>query len=87
MPAPAGVNELAARKRLLLAEADLHRGILQLERERLCARGQAARATLAQHRWWLLGGAAVVGFLLTRRARGLAAWLPTVLSVGRSFLR
>ncbi|QYM79602.1 hypothetical protein K0B96_03005 [Horticoccus luteus] len=88
MSASGGMNELVARRRALVAQADLHREIFAVERLRLELRGVQARQFLAEHRWWLVGGAAAAGgLLLTRRARGLFGWLPTLVSVARTALK
>lgn len=87
MPAPRGMKELLARKRALIAQAELHRQLGALARLQLQEQGARARQFLTGKRWWLVGGAAVGGLLLTRRGRGLAGWLPTIVSVVRAFGR
>ncbi len=85
MFAAARLSELATRKRQLVVQADLHRntlGVASRELGRGCA---AAKDFASQHRWWLLGGAVVVGVVLARRWRAIAAALPTLVSVWRAF--
>ena len=79
------MNDLADRKRLLLAEADLHRQLVRLEWARLHRGTDAVRAFTSGNRWWLLGLAVAGGTLLARRWHGLARWLPTVIAVVRAF--
>lgn len=87
MPAPRGMKELLARKRALIAQAELYRELGALERLHLEEQGARARQFVADNRWWLVGGAAIGGLWLTRRGRGLAGWLPTIVSVVRAFGR
>lgn len=82
------LNALATRKQLLVAQADLHRQLLSMEVARLGnVRLGATGGSIAHHRWWLLGGAVLVGTILTRYWRGAAQWLPSALSIARTFLR
>ena len=81
------LNELGVRKRLLIAQADLHRELLSLESARISASGFGASAFVDRNRWWLLGGAIVVGVVAARRWRGLAAWLSPLLAAARAFTR
>lgn len=81
------LNELAARKQLLVAQADLHRQLLSMEVARLGTTRLGSNEFVSRHRWWLLGGAVVVGTVLTRYWRGFAQWLPPAFSVARTFLR
>ncbi|MDO8539319.1 MAG: hypothetical protein Q7S40_02680 [Opitutaceae bacterium] len=74
------MNELAARKALIVAQADLHRQLIAFERVKLQGRHDAARAFVEQNRWWLLGGAIVAGLLLARHRRELVDWAPTVIA-------
>lgn len=85
MPAAARLSDLATRKRLLVAQADLHRVGVGLACTGLSGSCAAARGFASQHRWWLIGGAVVAGVVLTRRWRSIAAALPTVVSVWRAF--
>lgn len=85
MPAPR-LSDLRARKELILAEADLHRQLLTLESLRWQRRGAEAQQFVAGKRWWVLGGALVVGVLLARRWNGLAQWLPAAIATTRAVL-
>lgn len=81
------LNELAARKQLLIAQADLHRQLLSLETSRIGAGGLGPGAFVERNRWWLIGGALAVGVVIARRWRGFAEWLPPILATARAFLR
>lgn len=84
MLASARLKELAARKQLLLAQANLHRELLGFERLQFAHQTTVATTFLGRHRYWLLGGALVGGFLLARKRGGLVAWLPGALALLRS---
>jgi hypothetical protein len=81
------MNELLERKQAIIAQADLHRGLIALERLRLTQRSVNATAFLEHNRWWLLGGAVVVGAVISRRWRGFASWVPTLVATARGLLR
>jgi hypothetical protein len=81
------LSDLRARKELILAEADLRRQLLTLERLRWQRRGAQAQELIADNRWWLIGAAAVVGAVVVRRWRGLADWLPGIVATARAMLR
>lgn len=79
------MNELAERKRLLIAKADLNRSLIGLECQQLRDRWASAGDLARGKRWWLIGGACVAGgLLLTRPGRGFIRWLPTVIATWRS---
>lgn len=80
------LNELAARKQLLIVQADLHRQLLVLESARATAGGFGAAAFVDRNRWWLLGGAILAGVVAARRGRALVEWLPSLLAVARAFI-
>lgn len=86
MPAPR-LSDLQARKELIIAEADLHRQLLTLERLRWQRRGAEAQQFIGTNRGWLVGGALLVGVVLMRRWNGFAQWLPTVIATTRAMLR
>ncbi len=72
------VKELADRKKLLVAQCEAHRALLQLERERLRASlrwvapvGKVVRA-VRSHGWVV---SAVAGLLVAKRGRSLLQWL------------
>lgn len=73
------MNHLSTRKRLLAAQADLHRQLIGHE----CARWQAGSILRGHRRWWLVGGAVLAGVLLVRNGRQLIPWLPTVATLWR----
>jgi hypothetical protein len=79
MSAKSAIEELAERRRLLVMEADLHRSLIVVERERLRERvagWQAARERIARGRPLLLAGGAVAGLLAARHWRKLARRFP-----------
>jgi len=78
------LKELKERKRVLLAQADLHRELIGLESLQLRQRRDAAQAFADRHRWWLYGGAALGGLLLAGKYRGLARLLPAALVLVRA---
>lgn len=80
------MKDLTSRKRLIIAQADLHRQIIELECQCVLQRLGRTQDFVHQKRWWLLGGAAVGGFLLTprwRRFLGLLPLIPDLLRVLR----
>ena len=72
------MNDLTTHKRLLIAQADLHRQAIELECQRVGQRLGQAQDFVRQNRWWLLGGAAVGGLLLAPRWRGVLGFLPLI---------
>jgi hypothetical protein len=79
-------DELTERRRLLVMEADLHRGLVALERERLRERLaglQAARNHVAAGGPMLAAAGAVAGLLAVRHWRKLARWIPTAIAALR----
>lgn len=76
---------LADRKRLIVARSDLHREIAALEYRQLHQRGTSALSLPTKGFGWLIGGAIAGGLLLTKPGRGLARWVPTLLSIWRGF--
>ncbi|MGO8836242.1 MAG: hypothetical protein ACLQAH_04725 [Limisphaerales bacterium] len=77
------MNDLTARKRLIIAQADLHRQVIELECQRVVQRLDRTQDFVHQKRWWLLGGAAVGGLLLAPRWRRFLGWLPLIPDVLR----
>lgn len=73
------MNSLAARKRLLISQSELSRQLLRFERLNLQQRVGDTRERLQANRWWLVGGALGVGWLITRKMPRMAAWLPMAL--------
>lgn len=76
MSSSARLKELAGRKRLLVAQSDLHRELIGMEAVRLRERRDAAQDFGHRHRWWLHGGLALGSVLLAGKFRGLSRWLP-----------
>ena len=81
------MNDLAARKRLLVAQAGLHRQLLELEGRRVLQRVDRARDFVHRNRWWLLGGAVAGGVLLAPKRRGFLEMLPRIPELLRLFRR
>jgi hypothetical protein len=81
------MNDLTTRKRLLIAQAELHRHCIELECQRVVQHMSQAQDFIHQKRWWLLGGAAVGGFLLAPRWRGFLGLLPLIPSLLRVLRR
>ncbi|MFM1769927.1 MAG: hypothetical protein RJA22_2456 [Verrucomicrobiota bacterium] len=73
------LHELAERKRLLVAEAELHRSLIQAEVTRCHARLETAREGMRVGGPWLAAGSALGGILLARKWRNLTSVLPTAL--------
>ena len=87
MPAIHRLDDLVARKRLILARSDLHRQIIALEQQSLAGRWSGAAEFAGRRRWWLLGGALAGGWLLGPRVVGLVRWLPAVIDLLRAWRR
>lgn len=88
MPGNGELMELAERKRLLVLEADAHRGTLRAELATVHARLhwlQSARDKMGAASPWLALGAGVVGILAARRWRNVLKWIPTALTALRWF--
>jgi hypothetical protein len=77
------LNGLTECKRLIVLEAGLHRGLIELECASLRVRLESARTSIRAGSPWLIGGGAVAGLLAARHGRGLAHWVPTALAVWR----
>ena len=80
------MNELAERRRLLVMEADLHRSLIGLEREKLCARIVALREAqerVTSSKPLLIAGSAVAGLVAMRHWRKLARWIPAAVTALR----
>lgn len=80
------MTDLEETRRLLALQADMHRATLQLEftslRERL-GWLSGARQAAKSSRSWLIGAAALLGFLAMRYRTGVTRWLPAVLAAWR----
>lgn len=81
MPA-ARLRDLAGRRRLLVAQADLHRHLIAVEHFNLESRLDDARARIHGNRWWLVAGAVGVGFLVVRHRR-FGRWLRSAVTAWR----
>ena len=80
------LNELAERRRLLVAEADLHRSLIVMEVENIRVKtawlGQA-RQYVSAGKPLLAAGGVVAGLLAVRHWRKVAAWMPSALAAFR----
>jgi ElaB/YqjD/DUF883 family membrane-anchored ribosome-binding protein len=79
------MKNLAAHKRLIIAQADLHRQVIEQERQRLRQRVGQTRDFVRKNRWWLVGGAIASGFVLAPKKRGWLGWLPLASKLLRIF--
>jgi hypothetical protein len=77
------MNDLAARKQLLLRQSQLYRELFALERQSFAESADNLREQFQAKRWWLIGGVAVVGWLFAKRLGGIARWLPTALAAAK----
>jgi len=76
---------LAERKQLLTQRAAIYRDLIATERLIIQARCSSVPAFLGSQRGLFVAGAAVVGWLLARRAGGVLRWLPIAMSAWRIF--
>lgn len=83
MPGPKKMKDFAERKRLLVAEADLHRTFLQVEVTRCQSRLDSMRQGVRTGGPWLAAGSAIAGVLLARKWRSLAGVIPGALAAWR----
>lgn len=83
MPASAQLTGLDERKRQLVVQADLHRQLIVMERLHLQERFSALPRQITDHRWWWIAGAAVAGWLVTRKLSGLIRWVPRLVIAAR----
>jgi hypothetical protein len=81
------MNALSTRKQLIIAQADVHRQFIELEGRRLLQHVGRAGDLAEQHRWWLVGGAALGSWLLPPRWRGLLGLLPMIPDLMKFFRR
>jgi len=77
------VNDLAARKLLLVREAQIHREIIAVERMSIKESVDHARLQVSTHRWLLIGGLACAGWLLSSKLSGIARWVPIALKAAQ----
>jgi len=80
---PEEIDSLANRKRLILAQADLHRAILHAEVARCQGKLDAARQGMRVGGPWLAAGSAIAGLLVARKWRKLGTWIPTAMAAWR----
>ena len=82
MFAKKALSEVADRKRLLIAQSDVHRALLRAEWVRARSRWEGMVATGEKLRSspWLLVGGAVVGLVAARKWRSVLKILPVALT-------
>ena len=85
MSAPEKMNNLTARKRLLIAEATVHRQLIALECENILHHVGRTQEAVRKKRWWLLSGAAVGGYLLPEKWRRYLRVVPLIPDLLRIF--
>jgi hypothetical protein len=83
MPEKRRLTPLAERRRLLVLEADLQRGIICLEREKLRAQfaGLQSMRMRAFKSPLLIAGGAMAGLFAARHKHKLARWILTAMTV------
>jgi hypothetical protein len=78
------LNDLAARKQLLLLEADLHRGIIGIEYQSLRGRFVPLMdigGQFSSRNPWYIGGSALAGLFAMRHWRKVVRWMPQALAL------
>ena len=83
MPTATAINDLAARKLLLVRQAEIYREILTLERLNMKASIVNSGTQLLSHRWWLIGGLACASWMFSSKLSGIARWVPVVLKAAQ----
>jgi len=83
MPESEGLTELAARKRLLVAQADLHRSVIAISYLQLRTRIGTAQDVVQSNRWWVFGGLAAAGVVFGGQWRMFMRWTPLALAAWR----
>ncbi len=78
------MTQLESRKRLLMAEAELHRRTLMLEKTAFDERCRTAADLVGRNRWWLLPALAVAGVFVGREWRTAVTWLPRIFATWRA---
>lgn len=75
-----GLTELAKRKRLLVAQADLHRSVVAISYLEMRTRLGTAQDAVQSKRWWIFGGLAAAGVVLGGQWRMFTRWTPLALA-------
>lgn len=81
------IKELGARKRLMVAEAGVYRGTIDLELATLRARLHATRESLRKGGPWLMAGTALASFLASRGGGGKLKGLFSMAMMAWSWIR
>lgn len=74
------IKTLAERKRLLLAQAVVHRSVIDLECATLRARVHATQQSIRSGGPWILAGSALAGLLVSGRRRGFRGLIKTAMT-------
>jgi hypothetical protein len=77
------LTELARRKHLLIAQGEIYRALLTVERLAIQDRIESAQRFVRAYRAPLLAGSALGGILLGRKGKALLRWLPSLLTLWR----
>ena len=77
------LNELAQRKRLILLESGLHRGLVEAECLALWKQLESVQSVFDTGRRWFHWGGAAADLLTAGRGRGLTHWVSSALSAWR----
>lgn len=80
------LNDLAERRRLLMVEADLHRGIIAMETENLRARIEwlgHVRDRVSLGKPWMAAGGVAAGLYVLRHWRKVIRCIPATFSAIR----
>jgi hypothetical protein len=78
MSASEKMNDLTARKRLIIAQADIHRKLIAVECETILQHLGRTRDFVPQKPWWLLGAAALGEYLLPAKWRRFLRLVPLI---------
>ena len=80
------MNDLAERRRLLVMEAELHRGIIMTEADSIRSKLEMlaqARGKVYASKPWLAAGGVAAGLLAMRHWRKVVRWAPAALTAFR----
>jgi hypothetical protein len=79
------INSLKERKRLIVLQSELYRGVIGLESAALKARLESARTMVQTGRRWVLAAGTIAGLLAAWRGRGMTKWISTAIEAWRWF--
>ena len=78
------MNPLAQRKQLLIAQGELQRAMMLIERQQWMDRRDAVRDAVKSGGWWLLGATALAGYVVTTQFGRILKWAPIVFALVKS---